>query len=324
MKLKNLLSLVFPEASNTSAPDARKTETRSGIRVTRGESDIAGQARPIFSSPRVAFEFFQKRRAALALPVVGLIEADIHPFDRPDRSRVGGSPALLRGETWPEDDRAGGRLTFLAQINLADMPRSTSCRPQACCRSLSARAMISAVTSPSRPLQYRQKGYLIRILPADSDLVIPPDPPISDSIVPPPFQSPRIVALKGVASTMQPNLSCDLELYEDRDMAAARRRFTGDDISRAERDIYEEALRFPLDKDGGNLHFDLYLGGYPDYVQDDIRVYEDDLAALRSLFVCGSWNDLLMWGDVGIASFLVDPEKSREGDVSGAIYYWDS
>lgn len=66
------------------------------------------------------------------------------------------------------------------------------------------------------------------------------------------------------------------------------------------------------------------LGGYPTFTQSDPRSYGSDgitTADMTLLTIDTTPN--IMWGDVGVASFYIDPDDLAARDFSKVIYYWD-
>ena len=64
------------------------------------------------------------------------------------------------------------------------------------------------------------------------------------------------------------------------------------------------------------------IGGYPYFVQGDIREekrYSDKDVLLFSI----NSDEDIMWGDLGIANFLISSEDLLSGDFSDVVYTWD-
>lgn len=59
------------------------------------------------------------------------------------------------------------------------------------------------------------------------------------------------------------------------------------------------------------------IGGYPDFTQNDVRREGDIL-----LFQMDSDGEIL-WGDMGIANFFINPEDLINRDFSNVLYNWD-
>ncbi len=68
------------------------------------------------------------------------------------------------------------------------------------------------------------------------------------------------------------------------------------------------------------------LGGYPYFTQSDPREYRDELKAYVLLLQIDSdrANGIdIMWGDVGVGNFFIDPEDLKKRDFSKVAYNWD-
>jgi uncharacterized protein YwqG len=64
------------------------------------------------------------------------------------------------------------------------------------------------------------------------------------------------------------------------------------------------------------------LGGYAYFTQEDPRVYKKEWRDRILLFQLDSDNDI-MWGDVGVANFFIQPDKLARLDFSDIVYNWD-
>lgn len=64
------------------------------------------------------------------------------------------------------------------------------------------------------------------------------------------------------------------------------------------------------------------LGGYAYFTQEDPREYKKEWRDRILLFQIDSDNDI-MWGDVGVANFFIEPEKLARLDFSDIVYNWD-
>ncbi|MEG4304600.1 YwqG family protein [Microcoleus sp. D3_18a_C4] len=72
------------------------------------------------------------------------------------------------------------------------------------------------------------------------------------------------------------------------------------------------------------------IGGYPDFVQNDVREYsskcdrehKSDILLFQMDSDCNDTVDI-MWGDVGIGNFFIDELALRQLDFSKVLYNWD-
>lgn len=74
------------------------------------------------------------------------------------------------------------------------------------------------------------------------------------------------------------------------------------------------------------------MGGFPYFTQEDPRSYNDELKGHTvMLFQSDSenggedknWDDMICWGDMGIANFFITPEALAKRDFSNVLYTWD-
>lgn len=90
--------------------------------------------------------------------------------------------------------------------------------------------------------------------------------------------------------------------------------------------------------DENNTYYDLFISalydgechllGYPDFTQFDIR--EDlslkeleDFNILLLQLNSACWDDIICWGDYGIANFFINSEALKNNDFSKVYYNWD-
>lgn len=74
------------------------------------------------------------------------------------------------------------------------------------------------------------------------------------------------------------------------------------------------------------------IGGYPFFMQDDPRGYNENYAKCTVLLFQsdsesggddGSVEDEILWGDCGVANFFITPEDLAKRDFSNVLYTWD-
>ncbi|PPD43605.1 MAG: hypothetical protein CTY15_09595 [Methylocystis sp.] len=76
-----------------------------------------------------------------------------------------------------------------------------------------------------------------------------------------------------------------------------------------------------------DLYFDwcasaaIRLGGYPSFTQSDPREYQPNLGDFTLLTI--DTTDGIMWGDTGVAQFLMDEKALARRDFSQVAYNWD-
>ena len=85
--------------------------------------------------------------------------------------------------------------------------------------------------------------------------------------------------------------------------------------------VYDKSPYELFDEDSFSAFFDdnskHQIGGYPDFTQNDVRREGDIL-----LFQMDSDGEIL-WGDMGIANFFINPEDLINRDFSNVLYNWD-
>ncbi|MCE6959309.1 DUF1963 domain-containing protein [Cereibacter sphaeroides] len=222
-------------------------------------------------------------------------------------SRLGGRPALIRGEAWPRDDE-GHPMTFLLQVDLKAMPKIDL---------LPRDGLLQIFLGDDEEFGAGWHSpldgfFLIRHIPEGTPLVAGQAP---EGWTPDfsPVQG-EAIGLEGRLVIMQPDAR-EGALVRSRtpfaEAIAAFRKHTrlADDL--------EELL------DGSEEERpDLWLGGFTNFTRNDPRAREG-LEHLVPLLTCDSFGPVA-WGDAGVASFLVEPQAARGGDFAGAAYSWDA
>ena len=74
---------------------------------------------------------------------------------------------------------------------------------------------------------------------------------------------------------------------------------------------------------------DLQLGGVPEYIdwdpRDDKEEWKDYTINLLTLVSAYEADTItIMWGDAGVANWLITPEQLENLDFSKVFYSWDS
>ncbi len=91
------------------------------------------------------------------------------------------------------------------------------------------------------------------------------------------------------------------------------------ELTRAAREVLLDA-----EEDGSNADaFGHQIGGYPFFTQTDLREGIADLQRHTTvLLMIDSVGDI-DWGDAGVATFLIEPDRLRRCDFSHVLYTWD-
>lgn len=230
----------------------------------------------------------------------------------PWQSKLGGDPYLLSRADYPVDSE-GEPMQFLAQINFAE----TLPLPE-----FPATGILQFFISntdgrygANNDDVEEQDNFRVQYL---ADLLTQPDQLVTDFSFLPDFEdgplqgsaalkfTPKIIPVTGA------DYRFDRVLGEILDQV--------DDQLRWE--YYEKIA-------GGEGH---RLGGYPGFTQDDPRMYESELQAYDYLLLQFDSQILesdagdflrLMWGDSGIANFMITAEALAKRDFSAVLFNWD-
>lgn len=74
------------------------------------------------------------------------------------------------------------------------------------------------------------------------------------------------------------------------------------------------------------------MGGYPFFTQEDPRGYNEEYGKCTILLFQSdsenggekdNWDDMICWGDLGVANFFISPEDLAKRDFSRVLYNWD-
>jgi uncharacterized protein YwqG len=100
----------------------------------------------------------------------------------------------------------------------------------------------------------------------------------------------------------------------------------GPDVSSAAYDLVLDAAtqRDPAAVEGDGLLGAHQIGGYALFTQEDPRGYEEKWRGHTTVLLqIDSVGDDIMWGDMGVASFLIEPQRLSQCDFSNVLYTWD-
>lgn len=249
------------------------------------------------------------------------IEATIRPFVKLERadhpttpwgSKLGGPPYRLPGLPWPTT--ADGRpLAFLAQLNLAELPALEG---------FPRRGIVQFFI-----LDDDQLGQDLSTAPADVTVqhtyrVIYHPEPVQDT---------------AHLDLQVPEQTSQYLPHVPADEYALRGSLTHGPMTLQDR-LFEDTIPIDFldeteDDDGeilGDRQFDAYhdiapdehkWGGHPNFTQNDPRGTEDPHILLFQLASDPALG--LMWGDAGVANFLIHPDDLAKLDFSRVYYHWD-
>lgn len=256
----------------------------------------------ISADERAEIEALKESFTAMAKPAVALTIDHENPVRADAHSSIGGAPSLPSSDDWPQAiDRP---MLFLAQINYAEMP----------------------------PIPGYPTSGLLTIFVADEDIFGCGFPSRDQTnFVTRYYEDPN--ALVRVPLPAEPTI----DMYSD----ALRQKgapLTGAETSALPTGVLmgiEKQIR-NLSDNGGEEVWDwlaatkpgeVYYGGYPDFVQYDIRAEGDsetEVLLQQGYFRASNSRDWeFCWGDAGEATFLIAPNELAKRNFEAAIYNWD-
>jgi len=250
------------------------------------------------------FEAYEKRRVVLSI--------DPNSEPRATGSYIGGHPFVSSNEdfSWPLDGNGEKPLTFLMQVNLAELPRLEGF-PESGLIQWWIEGGDELYGLSFDEESTGREGLLVRFYSADelSNSASSPSDPIPNRVDEDelgPFWGTKPYALVGEETLSFPS-------YEE------------STIPPEAFELFSE-LRYELDDASELLRFlepSTQLGGYPAFVQGDPRVAGDRpeqlILQLESMDFDGE--DVLMWGDAGNAQLFGDLASLRRSDSS--TLWWD-
>lgn len=256
----------------------------------------------------VAARKYRTWQAANALPAV-----ELHPTGAAPRllggTRIGGPAWLGRSEEWPKD-RKGRRMTFLAQLDFASMPRIADYPETGVLQFFVAHDQTYGADS-QRPERGDFRVIWRPAIKPGGRLVA--NVPHLDPV--PGLRSPleRPTASTGVA--LRPRAVRSVPTFNNwmfvRDFAELYRRNGWGRLS---------ALLGASPHHASERH---HVGGHPEFVQDDWRTFRRDYREADRVLL-NLWSDKsLMWGDMGQGQFLIARDDLLKRDFSRVWYQWD-
>jgi uncharacterized protein YwqG len=164
--------------------------------------------------------------------------------------------------------------------------------------------------------QTSQSGFRVVYHPTIDPITFPnPVQPAPDQLTLPFEGAFRITAQPGT----MPMPASDWRFEQAVTDSWRRRRGSepGPDVARA---AYQVELDAADDEEGV---FAGHLGGYASFTQEDPRGYTERLRGHTTVLLQIESVGDICWGDVGVASFLIEPDRLRRGDFSHVLYTWD-
>jgi uncharacterized protein YwqG len=220
----------------------------------------------------------------------------------PLTSRLGGPAWLADGEEWPVG-RDGLPMLFIAQINFADVPPLPDYPDSGLLQLFVADNDVWGLDF-EEPLQSDHR-VIWRPVPDRGRLVPPPSASQSSPLDPD-------VQLQGRGLTFRSG-----RMPPDPGSASFAEAFPG--WWYAENAALVDALFNRND----TVDEGIYVGGHPRFTQDDVRDSPALAAYDRVALQVGYVRDVVMWGDVGEATWLVTRKDLAARDFSRVLYSWD-
>ncbi|MEM9968804.1 MAG: YwqG family protein [Pseudomonadota bacterium] len=246
-------------------------------------------------------------------------------------SRLGGWPAWPKGKDLPKDP-AGRPLVFLAQINLDDCPRLPDFPTTGLLQFFigggpdDTFGLYSEETDEPvfQVIHHEDTDGLHMQNPYAGFDISELDTPFEEVAASEEEEAAKFEGLyqTGLELTFEAaylpadisdnRISSDLwSRYQD--ALAALSQEEAEEIKQVE----HLALHAPHEKANFNV------GGHPRFVQGDIRQSDDLPPGSPCLMAVGSLDDIIMWGDLGQACFLIPKDDLVQKRFDRAVYHWD-
>lgn len=285
---------------NGDPPAGNPTPAPSSTRLS--------DAPPYPPADPAAAQAYRAWQAKHALPAVDLVPAGPAPSTQ-GGTRIGGPVWLAAGEPWPAD-RKGKPMVFLAQVDFAAMPRLPDYPKNGVLQFFIAHDQMYGADF-QRPERSdfrviwrpaftrggrleRNRFHEVKINGIDS-----------------PLEGKQ--ALVGVA--LRPQRTERVPTYNDW-------KFARDFAELYHRNGWSR-LNALLDAHFGEEPEIHHVGGHPEFVQDDWRMFRPEYRKADRVLL-NLWSDkTLMWGDAGQGQFLISREDLKKRDFSKVFYQWD-
>ena len=234
-------------------------------------------------------------------------------------SKLSGIPYIPEGGEWPVDKGTGNKLYLMLQINFAQVPKMENYPEKGLLQIYVADDDLSGLDFDN---QKDQVAWRIiyhentdNAMDIDDIKKLMPNPDEAEDTVMLPFDPKKEYKVIFVEEEQFPNVDTmemdkifeefiepklGIESYSDLDDEVAE-------------EFYEKICS------GGSR-----IGGYPFFTQWEIRDKDDEnklFIQLDSLY--DSKEDILMWGDSGVANFFITDEDLKNRNFEDVIYNWD-
>ncbi|WP_164978656.1 YwqG family protein [Pseudoxanthomonas composti] len=290
---------------------AWRAGTTVGEKMHRQRAAQASSPSARAGTPADAAALLAPYEQALSQTTRPVMHVRLQALDTDDAlvSKVGGQVWWPRAQALPVDEH-GRPLTLLAQVNFAELPEPLPGYPdQGLLQFFIATeddfygARLDSMDSRRAQRNFRvvywpDLGLPARTLPAVQGDQLPMDP----------SRPQRMHFVAGAERMSVADHRFDQHTGQDLDglteAYAAAHGIDADSLFQAVLDLH----------DGGGHK----LGGYPSFTQEDPRRDGDDELLLQL-----DSDDVLMWGDSGVANFFIRPADLARRDFSRVAYNWD-
>ena len=285
--------------------------------ATAAEQQALGQSQlPNATDAQIAAAL-KPVEAALAATERDVVKIELVAVDEdlPWISKVGGVPYLAIGEKMPVTED-GHEMVLLAQINFADVPPMAGYPERGLLQFFIVRAsdeFVYGMNLGDYSVQslMQQHSFRVRYIAkpvSDRAQLQTVELPDTQGLTPHDPRKPRAMRFRKARERISIT-DVDAEKlfgtvpYAWIEREAARLRVNEDDFA-------ERVFANPTGSK---------IGGYPHFTQADPRPAGSPLRLLLQL----DSDDDMMWGDVGVAGFFIDPADLARADFSHVLYSWD-
>jgi uncharacterized protein YwqG len=243
--------------------------------------------------------------AATIRPIIGANVLENAP-GLPTASQLGGRPWWPAGRRYPRG-RDGAPLQLLVQLNFAEMPRLEPFPREGLLQLFIGTDDLMGLGSDGLEGYRRPPGFACVM---HADLTLPADTEAAAKALPRVVHSPLERPLEPLALYFEPSqMVIDPTDYRFERMLPAIA--ADDELLEAYAEwVCDEAAPHPI-----------RLGGYPSFTQGDPREHFKSLGDVSLLTLDSTTG--IMWGDGGVAQFLVGEAALRRGDFTEVVYNWD-
>lgn len=285
--------------------------------ATAAEQQALGQSQlPNATDAQIAAAL-KPVEAALAATERDVVKIELVAVDEdlPWISKVGGVPYLAIGEKMPVTED-GHEMVLLAQINFADVPPMAGYPERGLLQFFIVRAsdeFVYGMNLGDYSVQslMQQHSFRVRFIAkpvSDRAQLQTVELPDTQGLTPHDPRKPRVMRFRKARerisiTDVDAEKLFGAEPYAWIEREAARLQVNEDDFA-------ERVFSSPTGSK---------IGGYPHFTQADPRPAGSPLRLLLQL----DSDDEMMWGDVGVGGFFIDPADLARADFSRVLYSWD-